>query len=502
MIKKLIAIFLIFSLSFTLFACAPKEPEDEDKGEYVLPTEIIDSDIALPYTSADSLKPYFAKSSLNRDLLPIIYESLFNKTSDGKGVKELCESLETDGKIITVKLLKNVMFSDGTNLTSKDVLFSYNKAKANAYYKDNLKVFSDVKVIDNYTMRFTLRYNDPMVTNTLDFPVCKEVGTQVLGTGKYSVSYLEKRPYLSVNTDHRDFKTSWNKQISLYDMAGITSPVYSFKANHISVYKYDLSSSDYVNLSSKTYSEKMSNLIYIGVNSQWKGSVASLQWVRQAINIGINRRTVTASSFLGQGTAALTPFPADFYSLESVELPSVDGETQGAVNILERNGYSKVNSDGTRVNGGKTLSISILVCSRNAYKVSVAEAVKDSLESLGFKVTVNQKKTVTEYKEALDKGQYSLYIGEVSLADNCDLSPFFSEKGVANYGINKEFYKEYALYKKGDISTTEFVEGFSTEVPFIPLFYRKSVIAINPNITGVDENNVYTSVSDWEMPVK
>ncbi len=499
MMKKIIAIVLIISLLFTLASCGPDDKPSEGEKEYVLPTEVVDSEISLPYTSADNFNPYSAKSSLNRDLIPIIYESLFKSTSNGKGENQLCESYQLKEKTLTVKLIKNVKFSDGSALVSKDIKASFEKARGNAYYKEGLKSIASIKIIDNYTLSFTLKYNDLLVCNCLNFPVIKQTGKSVIGTGKYGVSYLEKTPYLSVNVNHRDFKTIWNKQIALYDMAGITSPLYSFKANDISVYKNDLNSSDYVNLSSKTVGEPMNNLIYVGVNSQWKGSAASLKWLRQAINIGINRRQITAASFLGQGEATVTPFKADFYALESAELQAVDGEAKRAANILERNGYSKRNSEGMRTNGSNTLSLSILVCSKNAYKVSVAEALKTSLNEMGIKATVNKKKTTAEFTEALAEGKFSLYIGEVALTENCDLSEFFSEKGVCNYGINKDFYKEYSAYKKGDLSTTEFCEAFSTEVPFIPLFYRKSVIAINPNITGIDENNVYGSVSDWKM---
>ncbi len=499
MMKKIIAILLITSLLFTLASCGPEEQPSEGEKEYVLPTEVVDSEISLPYTSADNFNPYSSKSSLNRDLIPIIYESLFKSTSNGKGENQLCESYQLTEKTLTVKLLKDVKFSDGSVLVAKNVKESLEKAKNNAYYKDGLNSIASVKIIDNYTLTFTLKYNDLLINNALSFPICKQVEKNVIGTGKYSVSYLEKTPYLSVNVNHRDFKTTWNKQIALYDMAGITSPLYSFKANDISLYKNDLSSSDYVNLSSKTVGETMNNLVYVGVNSQWKGSAASLEWVRQAINIGINRRQITAASFLGQGDATVTPFKADFYALEGAELQAIDGEAKRAANILERNGYDKLNSEGMRTNGSNTLSLSILVCSKNAYKVSVAEALKTSLNEMGIKATVNKKKTVAEFKEALADGKFCLYIGEVSLTENCDLSEFFSEKGVCNYGIDEEFYKEYSAYKKGELSTTEFCEVFSTEVPFIPLFYRKSVIAVNPNVTGVDENNVYSSVSDWKM---
>ena len=496
--KKIIALLLIFSFCITLFSCG-KDDETRGEEEYVLPTAVVDSDISLPYTSADNFYPYSSKSSLNRDLLPIIYESLFVATKDGKGEALLAESAETKGKIITVKILKKVRFSDGSELNAQNVKSSYEKARTNAYYKDALSNIASVKVIDNYTIVFSLKKQDFMACNVLNFPICRQVGDKYLGTGKYSVAYIDDTPYLQVNTSHRNFRKNWNKQIALYDIAGITSPVYIFKANDITLYRNDLSSDDYINLSSKTVSQDMNNLVYVGINSQWKGSVTSIEWVRQAINIGLNRREIAASSFLGQGNPVVSPFRSEFYALDGENLADISGETEKAINILERNGYDKLNSNGVRTNGRNTLRVNILVCTKNEYKLSVAESVKKSLESLGFGVTITKKSTVSQFKEALKEGHFGLYIGEIELTDNYKLSEFFSNSGVVNYGIDKDFYTEYSDYRNGVISTTEFVESFSTEVPFIPLFYRKSVVSINPNVSGVDENNLYVSVCDWKI---
>ena len=102
---------------------------------------------------------------------------------------------------------------------------------------------------------------------------------------------------------------------------------------------------------------------------------------------------------------------------------------------------------------------------------------------------------------ALEEGHYSFYIGEVQLTDNCNLSEFFSQKGKLNYGINEEMYEIYSQYRNGEVNTKVFVENFSARIPFLPLFYRKAVVSVNPNITGIgDGNSLYSSVSDWKMP--
>lgn len=496
--KKLISVLLVACMIFSFSSCKgdDKKPKEED---YVLPTQIIDADISLPYTNSDSFNPYEAKSNFNRDLIPVIYESLFVATDDGKGLPQLASNGEIDGRTVTVRLLSGVVFSDGAVLTADHVKESFEKAKNNSFYIPNLSNISSVEVKDKYTLVFNLYNPDEMVLNVLSFPVVRNDKGRCFGSGKYSIEYLEDIPYLQVNVKHRDFSTDWNKQIALYNMAGVSSPIYPFKANEISVYKNDLSSGKYNNLSSVTMVEEMNNLVYIGVNSVWAGSSTSNQWLRRAINIGIDRTAIVRESFLGQGTPTSTMFKPDFYPGADV-VTDMRGDPEKAIRIMENNGYDSVNAEGFRTNGSNVLSVSILVCSRNKYKVDVANALKNALEELGIRASVSERETLSAFKKALSNETFGLYIGETQMTDNCDMSEFFTSSGDLNYGVDDDFYSRYQNYKGGKIDTEKFVKALNVYSPVIPLFYRKSVVFVNPNISGIDETKpLYSGVCNWKM---
>lgn len=500
--KKTVSLFLVLVFIIALSACGKTEKNETTAAseDYVLPTKVINTDISLPYTSAASFDPYATKSTLNRDLLPIMFESLFNSTADGKGKPVLALNGEINEKNVTVKLNQGIKFCDGSEFTSADVKTSFEKAKASSYYKSELSNVASVTATDNYTVVFKLNKADTMALNVLNFPIAKIDGKGYIGTGKYKLAYLEEQPYLAVNEEHSAYKDSWNKEIALYDMAGVSSPVYPFKANKISLYKNDLSSDEYVNISSKTVSQSLNNLVYIGVNSQWSGSVTSVESIRQAINIGIDRTTIAASSFLGQAAATVTPFKSDFYELKDIDIIGANGSLEKALGILDRAGYNQTDSDGVRSNGVSKLDVNIIVCTAKPYKITVAESFKKQLEKLGFGVTINEYTTAKAFNEALKKGHYSFYVGEVQLTSNCDLSGFFTENGALNYGIDSEMYDVYKDYKNSVITTKGFVESFSTEIPFLPLFYRKAVVSVNPNISGASEGDgLYSSVCDWKI---
>lgn len=501
--RKFISILLILSLLFAFCSCDVKNNGEETTTDenYVLPTPVVTSNISLPYTSAADFNPYKTESSLNRDLLTVLFESLYIPTDDGKGIPQLASSGEIDGKNVTVKILQGLKFSDGGEFISSHVKTSYEKASSSPFYKAQLSNISSITLVDNYTIKFTLKSADPLVLNALNFPITKSGDGGYIGTGKYTLEKSSDMVYLEVNKNHREYKNSWNEKIALYDMAGISSPIYPFKANKISAYKNNLSTEEYENLSSKTVSVGLNNLVYVGVNSVWAGSVTSIDWVRQAVNIGINRNIIASSSFLGQGTATVTPFKSSFYELQEMELIGESGNLEKAINILERNGYSQVNSEGVRSNGSTSLRVDILVCTENPYKLTVAENFKTQLEKLGFGVKIRKYEKSEDFLLALEEGHYSFYIGEAQLTNNCELSEFFSKEGKLNYGIVEEMYEIYSIYKNGETNTKVFVENFSAKIPFMPLFYRNAVVSVNPNISGLgDGNNLYSSVSDWKMP--
>ena len=151
--KKVISILLILSFCVTLFSCQNDANEAENNGDwdYVLPTPVVNADISLPFTSADSFNPYKAKSKLNRDLIPLIYEALYSATEDGYGYPQLALSATEKGNTLTVKLRQGVTFSNGTLFNASNVEYSYNLAKKNAYYKNNLKNIKSFKAVDNFT---------------------------------------------------------------------------------------------------------------------------------------------------------------------------------------------------------------------------------------------------------------------------------------------------------------------------------------------------------------
>lgn len=497
--KRVFAALAAFLMCVSLCSCKGNGGTDETTKEYNVPTPVINADVSLPYIGTDSLDPFKVKSTLNADLMSAIFESLYEPSQDGKGAPLLASSGEISGKTARVTLKSKIKFSDKTELTAQSVIKSFSLAKSSERFSKQLSNIASVTADDNYSLVFTLNEPSEFALNVLNFPIVSGSGGGYAGTGAYKIAYLDGEIYLEANEYHEGYKKSTPKQIALYDMAGVSSAVYPFKANEISVYKNDLSSGEYTNLSSKTVSVPTNNFVYAGVNMNWKGSLLSLDFVRHAVNIGIDRKTIAASSFLGQCTATSTPFKSEVYVFDE-QIPD-SGNKERAVAVLEENGFYETES-GVRSNGNTSLSVSILVCSDNKYKVDAAESLKKSLEALGFGVTIN-KQDKEGYLKILSGGHFDIYIGETALTDDYDFSEFFDKKGALNFGISEDYFKEYASFKSGETTVSRFVEGFYTAVPFVPLFYRSAVLSVNPNLEGVSvSGGIYKNVGNWSFKSK
>ena len=108
--------------------------------------------------SADvtTLDPHVFNTGTNFVLMHQMYETLVNRSADGKLVPTLALSwkmLPSDSSVWEFKLRPNVKFHDGTPFTAKDVVFSLNRAKGpNAQVKSLLASVDTITAVDDLTV--------------------------------------------------------------------------------------------------------------------------------------------------------------------------------------------------------------------------------------------------------------------------------------------------------------------------------------------------------------
>ncbi len=134
---------LLLAVAVAVSGCAVSEPEPEDISPEQIPVpapvtsqpEQVQpvSELRLAYSASDSLNPYKMKTELNRQLIPLLYDSLTRVDPSYRPENRLAESVTYNGNICTVKLRRNILFSDGSLLQGADVVYSFRTAVASEH---------------------------------------------------------------------------------------------------------------------------------------------------------------------------------------------------------------------------------------------------------------------------------------------------------------------------------------------------------------------------------
>ena len=133
----------------------------------------------------------------------------------------------------------------------------------------------------------------------------------------------------------------------------------------------------------------------------------------------------------------------------------------------------------------------------------MADMISESLEAIGINITVNSL-GYEEYRSALSRGDYDLYVGEIKLTPNMSLSPFFSENGSVSYGIDKDgaAARAHSDFTAGKIDISTFIQVFSIEKPFIPLLFREGMAYYSRELTyedTVNEYELFENIYSWSV---
>ena len=118
-----------------------------------------------------TLDPHVFNVGTNFVLMHQMYETLVNRSADGKLVPTLALSwkmLPGDPSVWEFKLRPDVKFHDGTPFTAKDVVFSLNRAKGpNAQVKSLLASVEDIKAVDDLTVQVKTKGPNLIFPNNL-----------------------------------------------------------------------------------------------------------------------------------------------------------------------------------------------------------------------------------------------------------------------------------------------------------------------------------------------
>jgi len=115
-----------------------------------------------------TLDPHSQNEGPTNAMNGMIYESLVTRDADLALQPELATSWEAGEDGWTFQLREGVTFHDGAAFTAEDVVFSFERAKAEASdFKEQAKSVASVEVIDDYTVKLVTDGPNPILANQL-----------------------------------------------------------------------------------------------------------------------------------------------------------------------------------------------------------------------------------------------------------------------------------------------------------------------------------------------
>lgn len=500
--KKPIIISICFVLSMCLLfsACSVKDNEDENIAE--TPTgqnnDGTESEnlIILPYSSSDSLNPFFASGIENISLASLSFEPLFKVKKDYTPEPALADTYSVTQSAVEVAL-KPSQFSDGTSVGVNDVVYSFNKAKTSAAYAQNLINVKSAKASGN-KITFELNAPDLFALNTLTFPIVKsgtadKADSVALGSGPYiygDLQYTKNEKY----SGEVSLKT-----IKLYNIVSLEYASNAVEIGNVNFLFDDLSTGKYERIEAENAHIGLNNLVYLGLNNAY-GALASSA-VRTAVYYAADKDEISSSAYQGYAKAAPVLFNPSYSGASDLISGSSAADKDKAQNILMKSGFTKYSKSGILTDGKNELKFTLLVNSDNTFRSTAAQHIADSLNLLGFSVVIESLPT-EQYLAKIAAGNFQMYLGEIKLTDNMDFWQFFKDSGAASKGIDKSLKvcAQYQAFCEGTIGIDVFINSFLDDVPFVPICYRDGIASFKAGIVpdfSYSGENLYGNIVKW-----
>lgn len=501
-ITRLVSAMLVLCVLLgCLYGCNDGSPAEETTAvTNETPLTVVDERvIKLPYSRGDGLDPYNAVSQTNLQLAALVFDSLFTVTEDYSPRPLIASDFIITGTDLTVNLLDSLVFSDGSTLTSEDVVYSYERAKESDIYSERLGNFSDISAVSTYAVSFSLKRNDPYAVNCLDFPVVKSGSVPEYGEDESIELSLDKTPigsgrYVLKKTD-TGFSLVCNdnrlggyipkiKTIVLVELSDSSALKSGLEIGEYDFAFDDLSSGSYVRINAGTSNVILNNLVFLGFNSS-KSTLANAD-MRRIISMAIDREDLTDSSYQGFAVKTAAPFNPRWEKMSGTGIISAQRKDE-AVTLRES------------AFGDRTAEFNLLVNADNRSKVSVAEHIADQLAELNITITVNALE-FEEYATAVESGDYDIYLGEMRLTRNMNLSPLLDGDLSDSMLTSDTCAEGYNSFLSGETAMNDFLTLFDSELPFVPLFYRMGVASCARTLSMTlksCEGDVFCDIQNW-----
>lgn len=413
----------------------------------------------------NSMNPLYATTSSEKVLSKLLFANLFSPDTSGHQKGELAKSATMDetGKIWTVTLRDNLLWSDGEPITADDIIFTVGLISNSSAKTTISSDFSRVKLekVDDKTVRFILPSVYLEFKDSLEFPLVpshllKDVNPALVYENSFSMQPVGSGPFVlnalqSSTTGESNMQTIYLNRNGNYYLSD--AMLYSFtlktyentddivaamKANDVrATAELGAESAGQLPASIGERTSLINGGVFAFINT--KSDVLNKVKIRQAIQQGVDIKKVRGEE-LNDLLALDYPILEDQMELTMPELPKHDTEAAKKLlteSELKYDGDALVDANGERVH------ITVAVAKRDTI-TGVAERFTDQLKKLGFEVTLSvfDESQVSEdfFATVVRPRDYDILIYEVDMGVSADPFVYYSSTQASGSGWNFSNY--------------------------------------------------------------
>lgn len=553
-IRRISALTIALSLLLSLTACGGQEDSSQGSASDAAPAASDQSSggasaaqsFSLGYYKGEGLHPYTCSNTTNQNLMGLIYEPLFaidqtfatepclaksctiqvtsasgseeEKDTEGDASETGTEGDETDQKdaskeekkkeqprskiagktTCTIQLRDDVTFSDGTSLSAEDVVYSLEQAKGKgSIYRERLSDVTSITASGSTTVVIEINAADAAFDSLLDIPIIsRSGGSNPIGTGPYVLNTKKgKAVSMTRNTNWWQEGTLPADTITLYAADDSDMMIFGFGSGSISMVNTDLTGTNALSYTGdyNVVDYPTTSMLYVGCNTH--SGPCQNQSFRQALYYVFDRDTLATKMLSGHAEPTVLPVSpkSKLYDEKLAETYAWSEETA-----------KKKLADGHYYNQ----TLKLIVNKESAFKTAFAEEMKKELEAIGIKVQV-EALAWDEFADALDERSFDLYLGEVKLKSNFDLTAVIGSNGNLNYGgyQDKDLEKLLTKFQTADkasraAAAKNLYKAVADAAATIPLCFKNHSVlthwSANASIAPTQQNLFY-HIAEWDL---
>lgn len=476
--------------------------------------------IGLPH----NINPVLATTEADRDISNLVYSGLM-KYQDGNLEKDIAESysISEDGLSYIFTLKPDIHFHDGTSITAEDVAFTIQKIQNSAIKSPRRADWNDIsiEIISSREIKFTLKQPyRPFIYNTTvgiipkhiwnnlsdDQFIFSQYNIEPIGSGPYKYKSITKNAEgipeeynLTANNKYYG-KRAYIDNITFVFFSDYEKAILALEKGTIDSLA-SVSASDAKKLSDNLkegysiISTPLPRIFGLFFN-QNNNEVLADKYVRQALNVAVDRENIIKEVLNGFGTSIHGPFPFDKEEEKSVF--NIKADIQTAEAILNKGGWTKNPNTGIFEKKGpkntiQILSLSIYTADTPDLK-QTAEMVKDAWTTLGVKVTVKIFDSSELYQNIIRPRKYDVLLFGQLIGKDRDVYAFWHSSQRNTPGLNVAMYANsnadqiIEAIRRDDVDNTK--KGNYTELSNIIKNDVPAVFLYSPDFIYISKTNL------------